>query len=245
MNCLAPCIPLLLSNNLDHSGALEDLIKFSTISLEYLRFLLTHRENFPVSEAEVLLSSADATLRQDSVAKLLDKNENLIWFCSSANSIFHLVEALLKSDKPLPSIPNYFPRQFEDEVVAEHNESSEAIEKISSETTVSDETTTQAVHLLYILVCWFHDLKCLNRTKIPDFLFKSIKRITISLSRLSVANSYVLVPLKAWKSGWTPEIMSGTFKTQVLALPIEILQDVEVLEEYIFRFVFTNVDFQN
>lgn len=227
MNDLAPCIPLIFSSNIDPSQQL-DLVKFAAISLDYLHFILNHHSDIPVESVEVLLSCADAILKERNIVKLLDTKENLSLFCSCVNSLFYLVQVLLKSDKPLPSVPNYCSNKKAEEISLEdENTDSEANREIKA--------ATQAVHQLYILVCWFYNLKCLNRTKIPQFLFSPIETITISLSRLSITNSYLLIPWKAWKIGWVPETVLGVFKTQFPALPMEILQDVDVLEEYIFR----------
>lgn len=238
LNDVAPCVPLLLSarNVTNINGHLENLMKCAAISLVYLRYILTENSDFSVEHVEILLTCADAIFRHSDISRLLDSKENLMWFCPAVNGLFQLVEVLLKFDKPIPSIPNYFPRHVKNKQPIETSPCIESTDKrSSSDTDEVVQATVQAVHRLYILVCWFNEIKCINRTKIPDFLFSSIKTITISLSRLSIANSYLLVPLKAWRTGWTPETLSGTFKTQIPAIPIEILQDVEVLEEYIFR----------
>lgn len=219
---VAACISILLSIKTITNFAgfyPQQFMKFGALSLEYLRFILNHHSDFPVNNVEIFLDCADAIMKQENIIRSLDSKENLRWFCSAVNCIFNLVEILLKLDKPLPTIPNYFPSQ-------------------SIQFVDNYETIVQTVHRLYILVTWFHDIKCINRTKIPQFLFNSIKTITINLSRLSITNSYLLVPLKAWKTGWIPESLSGNFGTQIPAMPVEILQDVEVLEEYIFRINF-------
>lgn len=234
LNDIAPCVPLLLSANLllDGSDHLINLLKFAATSLSYIQYILKRDSDFPVAHVDILLTCANAVFKEDQICRLLDSKENLIWFSCSLGNLFCLVETLLKLDKPLPSVPNYFPKQSEEGKVT-------VIEQTDadgpSETNVTLCTTTRAVHRLYILVCWFTDLKCINSTSIPQFLFDRIRTMIISLSRLSITNSYMLVPLKAWKTGWTPESVSGTFRTQVPAMPIEILQDVDVLKEYIFR----------
>lgn len=235
LNDVAPCVPLLLSTNhvLELSDHLENLLKFAATSLEYLQYILKRNSDFPVGHVEILLTCANAIFKEDKISSLLNSKENLVWFSSSVDSLFYLVEVLLKFDKPLPSVPNYFPVRTEEEERSTVTDETES--NVPSEADVTFYTATQAVHRLYILVCWFTDLKCINRTNIPQFLFDRIRTMTISLSRLSIANSYMLVPLKTWKTGWTPESISGTFRTQVPAMPIEILQDVDVLKEYILR----------
>lgn len=229
---IAYCVKILLSskkitevdNSSDH---LENFVKFVAISLEYLQFLVKERSEFPVESVDILLASAEVILHQNLICRLLDAEENQRWFCSCVNSIFYVVERLLMFDKPLPTIPNYLLKQYEKQEIIEADLSPENKEAV--------EAAEKAVHKLYVLMTWFNELKCINLTKIPQFLFNPIKTITVSLSRLPIANSYLLIPLKAWKTGWTPEKVCGIFKTHVPAIPIEVLQDVEVLEEYIFR----------
>lgn len=226
---IAPCISMLLSANsiceLDDNMRIG-LLKFATICLHYLHYILKQNVNIFANPIEDLLTAADVIFQQTQLLSLFDLKENLKWFCTSANTLFYLTEKLLKSDKPLPCVPNYFPKNVEDEQTESEEQSDDVIEMVP---------VSQSVHKLFILVTWFFNLKCINRTRIPQFLFEPIRSLTVSLSRTSLANSYVMVPLKAWKTGWVPEALSGTFPTQVPAIPIEILQDVEVLEEYIFR----------
>lgn len=223
---------LSINNDLfDLQNHAEDLIKFSATSLEYLQHILSHNYDFPVGQIEVLLTGANAILKNANVSRLLDSKMNLIWFCSLVNSFSHIVEVLLKLDRPLPSVPNFFPKQTEEIKTASNSETDGKIIEPNDDVLAARE----AVHRLCTLVCWFTENKCINRTKLPQFLFDRVKTVTVSLSRLSIANSYVLVPFRAWKTGWTPETVSGMYRTQIPAMPIEILQDVDILKEYIFR----------
>lgn len=209
---------------------------FAATSLEYLQYILKRNCDFPVGQIDVLLTCADAILKNANVSRLMDSKEASSWFCSLVNSFFQLVEVLLMWDKPLPSVPNYFPKLTEgiERATNKENEINENID-VQPESNADVFAVREAVHRLYTLMCWFTENKCINNTNIPQFWFHRIKTVTISLSRLSIANSYLLVPFKAWKTGWTPETVSGTYRTQIPAMPIEILQDVDVLKEYIFR----------
>lgn len=68
----------------------------------------------------------------------------------------------------------------------------------------------------------------------PDCLMRSIRGVIVSMARLPAVNSYVLTPPVAWKGGWAPDL-GGSFNTQVPLLPIDFLQEIDVLEEYICR----------
>lgn len=218
IHSIALSIPLLSKNVLtDYSfqipeNALTDLTKFSVLCLEYIKYLESHNADFRAHLTDIYLTGCDSILRSIGSCNFLALDSNSTWLCSSINSLYSLVNTLLLSDKPLLTIPKYNLR--------ENDIFSWAI---------------QATHQLYTITCWFFELKLSNTTKIPDFLFKRILSLTVCLARFPLVNSYVLIPQRAWKTGWLPEKMEGTFGTAVAALPIEMLQYIEVLEEYIFR----------
>ena len=54
------------------------------------------------------------------------------------------------------------------------------------------------------------------------------------LARLPLVNSYARTPPLVWKMGWLPS-PSGDLKTRLPPLPLEYLQEKEVLREFIFR----------
>lgn len=56
----------------------------------------------------------------------------------------------------------------------------------------------------------------------------------MGLSRLPLTNSYVATPPDVWQQGWAPEL-SGHSHTIVPPLPIDYLQDIDVLRQLIFR----------
>uniref|UniRef100_A0A6P7F8J4 Huntingtin-like n=1 Tax=Diabrotica virgifera virgifera TaxID=50390 RepID=A0A6P7F8J4_DIAVI len=215
---LAMSIPLFSKHILANSSYelsnnnLEDLAKFSVLCLEYMRFLESENVDFRVHLTDICLTCCDTILRNISTCNFLELDSNATWLCSSINSVYSLVNTLLRSDRPLLTVPKYN---------LKGNESSTAM--------------VQATHELYTLTCWLFELKMYNTTKIPDFLFNRIKSLTFCLARLPLVNSYALIPQRAWKTGWQPDTMDGTFGTVVAALPIDMLQDIEVLQEYIFR----------
>nr|CAI5834822.1 unnamed protein product [Callosobruchus analis] len=212
LRSLAQCTPLFLESASSKSKKLSDnnwgeFLIFGAICLEYIGFL----HGSKVNTMDIFLTAASCIFKQSSVCDLLGEDANRPWYCSAVISVYDLVECLLKNDVPLPSIPNYL-----------------------SEVSQNVETSTleDACHRLYTLVSWIYQQRGVNRTKMPQFLFEKLKSLVISLSRVSTANSYVLVPSVAWKTGWRPENVNGT---QVGVLPMEVLQEIDVLEEYIFR----------
>ncbi|CAG9862370.1 unnamed protein product [Phyllotreta striolata] len=212
---IAKCVPLFSENILRDpyykicDNNLEDLVKYSVLCLEYVHYLETQNRDFRVHLTDICLTASDCILRNVVTSYFLGVDSNVTWLCSSINSLYSLVNALLRSDNPLLDVPKY------------------SLNK--------DSSPVQATHQIYKLTCWFFDLKSINTTKIPDFLFDRIKSLTVCLARLPLVNSYALIPRRAWKIGWQPDRMEGEFGTVVTALPIDILQDTDVLQEYIYR----------
>lgn len=56
----------------------------------------------------------------------------------------------------------------------------------------------------------------------------------MGLSRLPLVNSYVATPPDVWRQGWAPEL-SGPCRTFVPPLPVDYLQDIDVLQQLVFR----------
>nr|XP_023020492.1 huntingtin [Leptinotarsa decemlineata] len=208
-----------VSNNQISDNNLEEIMRFAVLCLEYVSHLTqVHSDDFKVHVTDMFLNASNGIFRKLEVCNLLGLDSNVTWFCSTVNSIYRLVNLLLRNDRPVPSVPTY------------------ALNEILSN--VETIPIGHAVHQMYTLSCWLFEQKAVNQSKIPDFLFKPIKSLVIRLSRIPLVNSYILVPHQAWKTGWQPDVMSGLFKTQVPSLPLELLKEIDVLQEYILRVTF-------
>lgn len=218
---IVPCIPhyidfLLLCPYLKIPDSnYEDIMKFGVICLEYISFLInTDKNDFNINLVDTFLAAAERIFKQSNICTLLATDANISWFCSSVNSIFRFVKLLMENEKPLPSLPKHSLKNSlgNDELMC----------------------AGEATYHLYILVSWLFEIKSTN-INIPVFFLAPIKSIIISLSRFPVVNSFVLMPSRVVITDRTPEI-SGSFNTQVSPLPIELLQEIDTLEEYIFRY---------
>lgn len=58
----------------------------------------------------------------------------------------------------------------------------------------------------------------------------------MGLGRMPVVNSVVRIPPDMWTLGWTPQF-SGEHGTNLPPVPVELLQETDVLKQFIFRFV--------
>ncbi|CAH0556043.1 unnamed protein product [Brassicogethes aeneus] len=192
----------------------EDIIKFGVILLESINFLIGNQNTcLNVSLIDKALHCSELIFKENRLCGILASDSHISWLSSAVNSLYKLVNFLLLNEEPLPSIPKYSLT-----ISLENIETSSA---------------GQACHQLYVLVSWLDKIKN-TVPNIPKFLLSNVRSVVVSLSRMSVVNSYVLIPTKVWKTGWEPK-MSGTFFTQVPPLPIELLQEIDILEEYIFR----------
>ncbi|XP_060084449.1 huntingtin-like [Ylistrum balloti] len=69
---------------------------------------------------------------------------------------------------------------------------------------------------------------------IPSFLQHNLRNIITGLGRQPVLNSYARTPSIVWKMGWIPS-PNGEPKTKLPPLPVDFLEDKDVLREYVFR----------
>lgn len=189
----------------------KTLTKFSVICLESVNYLIDC--NISVNYINLAVTCSDLILSQTKNLIYLEKE--VFWFCSAVNSLYKFVDYLLSSSKPLAASPKYGLNTSLD----------------NTQTVYVGESCNQ----LYTLVTWLYKIDTVD-LHIPQFFFQPIKNLIISFSRLSIVNSYILIPAQVWKSEWSPELF-GAYYTQVPPLPIEFLQDIDVLEEFIFRLI--------
>lgn len=191
----------------------ENISKFAVVSLECIRsILVTAGDNLlKLNYLEEFLEASSAILKNSQFSSPL--NENVPWLCCAINALYAVVEHVLKDDEPLPSVEKHLFQCPPDDV--------------------DIKWAQKACWDMYILTSWLY--KNSNKVlKIPRFLLCRMGSLIVSLARLPLVNSYNFVPCRVWKLGWEPQL-SGKFLTQVPPLPIDLLQEVDVLEEYVFR----------
>lgn len=72
----------------------------------------------------------------------------------------------------------------------------------------------------------------LERTSIPQFLVGPFRGVVVGLARQPLVNSYARCPPLVWKLGWDPA-PEGPLKTELPPIPIEILKEKDVLDEFV------------
>ncbi|KAK7793413.1 hypothetical protein R5R35_014313 [Gryllus longicercus] len=198
-------------------NACEDLAKFGVLCLEIIHGLVRNAQENP-SEAllphhlEQCLACAEANLREPNLSAVLGMPNNVTWMTSAVGALTSTIDYLLEGES-LPDLPAHgLKRAMED-----------------PETVCS----AHACHQMAILVLWLE--KTQNKGhNIPAFLASTMKSLIVSLARMPLVNSYVVTPPDVWNQGWAPEL-TGPAKTTVPPLPVECLQDIDVLQQLVFR----------
>ena len=71
-------------------------------------------------------------------------------------------------------------------------------------------------------------------TSVPQFLIGPFRDVIVGLARQPLVNSYARTVTLVWKMGWSP-VPEGPLKTELPPLPIEILKEKDVLDEFVRR----------
>uniref|UniRef100_A0A1Y1K0T3 Huntingtin n=1 Tax=Photinus pyralis TaxID=7054 RepID=A0A1Y1K0T3_PHOPY len=192
------------------SANLDDFVKFAVVCLESINFMVDLDKNINIHYVDMAVTCSKVILTNSCFRDILVDDNVTSWLCSAVNSLYKLVFNLLLGGQPLPDIPKYG-----------LSTALENLEKVSR---------AHAVHQLSVLICWVEKHE-LSSIPFPKTLYCTIKDIIVALGRKPFAYSYLLIPLGAWKNG----LQAPNNDTEVPPLPIEFLQEVDVLEEFIFR----------
>lgn len=73
-----------------------------------------------------------------------------------------------------------------------------------------------------------------RKTSLPQFLIGPFRDAIVGLARQPLVNSFARTLPLVWKMGWVP-VLEGPLKTELPPLPIEILKEKDVLDEFVRR----------
>ncbi|XP_046383294.1 huntingtin isoform X2 [Ischnura elegans] len=207
--------------------SVEDLSKFGILCLEAANWLVVQEGScqpkpqslhYALEGAAAMLSCSVLTawFARDLSPTNGGSHPSVSWIASGVSAVTRLTAFLLGGEQ-------YLPCPF-------------SISSSGLTSALEDPDTIVGAHPCLQIAALIH---WLERTKvkmpnIPKFLATPLKCIVIGLARMPLVNSYALVPPEALKQGWKVE-PTGSHKTQLPPLPIEYLQEVEVLEQFIFR----------
>ncbi|XP_057306791.1 huntingtin-like isoform X2 [Hydractinia symbiolongicarpus] len=77
-------------------------------------------------------------------------------------------------------------------------------------------------------------LNSTTHANLPTFLVSPLRKVVTGMARIPFVNSYARIPPIVWKFGWEPTL-EGLLYTELPPLPVDILKEKEVLQEFVFR----------
>ncbi|XP_031196973.1 huntingtin isoform X2 [Mastomys coucha] len=203
-----------------------DTVKFVVMTLEALSWHLIH-EQMPLSlDLQAGLDCCCLALQVPGLWGVLSSPEYVTHACSLIHCVRFILEAIAvqPGDQLLgPESRSHTPRAVRKEEVDSD------IQNLSHVTSAC-EMVADMVESLQSVLALGHK----RNSTLPSFLTAVLKNIVISLGRLPLVNSYTRVPPLVWKLGWSPK-PGGDFGTVFPEIPVEFLQEKEILKEFIYR----------
>lgn len=203
-----------------------DTVKFVVMTLEALSWHLIH-EQIPLSlDLQAGLDCCCLALQVPCLWGVLSSPEYVTHTCSLIHCVRFILEAIAvqPGDQLLgPESRSHTPRAVRKEEVDSD------IQNLSHITSAC-EMVADMVESLQSVLALGHK----RNSTLPSFLTAVLKNTVVSLARLPLVNSYTRVPPLVWKLGWSPK-PGGDFGTVFPEIPVEFLQEKEVLKEFIYR----------
>lgn len=203
-----------------------DTVKFVVMTLEALSWHLIH-EQIPLSlDLQAGLDCCCLALQVPGLWGVLSSPDYVTHTCSLIHCVRFILEAIAvqPGDQLLgPESRSHTPRAVRKEEVDSD------IQNLSHITSAC-EMVADMVESLQSMLALGHK----RNSTLPSFLTAVLKNIVVSLARLPLVNSYTRVPPLVWKLGWSPK-PGGDFGTVFPEIPVEFLQEKEVLKEFIYR----------
>ncbi|XP_037064081.1 huntingtin isoform X3 [Peromyscus leucopus] len=204
----------------------EDTVKFVVMTLEALSWHLIH-EQIPLSlDLQAGLDCCCLALQVPGLWGVLSSPEYVTHACS----LIHCVRFILEAIAVQPGDQLLGPESRSDTPRAIRKDEVDANMQNPRYITSACEMVAEMVESLQSVLALGHK----RNSTLPSFLTAVLKNIVISLARLPLVNSYTRVPPLVWKLGWSPK-PGGDFGTVFPEIPVEFLQEKEILKEFIYR----------
>nr|XP_045607422.1 huntingtin-like isoform X3 [Procambarus clarkii] len=185
----------------------EHILRFALLAMEYLHWQVW-LGSVSVEVASLCLNCVDSVLRCGTLASLLGLPDRISYVCSMVAAL-HTAASYLIKPRALPSLPASL---------------SQCLNGVESSLLV-------ACRRLMQLVSW---LEAGNLRDLPACIAHPIRGIIMGLGRMPVVNSIVRIPPDMWTLGWSPQF-SGEHGTNLPPIQVELLQETDVLKQFIFR----------
>ncbi|KAF4521052.1 hypothetical protein B566_EDAN008124 [Ephemera danica] len=191
-----------------------DFAKFGVLCLEVAHWQIKAADvALNPGALEATLTCAAAVLSHPNIAHELGLPGTYTWLASACNAIFAMTTFMVQFETlPLP---------FQAKDLTNVNEDSENF------------CIIQACPQISTLISWL-EKSGQTANLLLQSLYEPIKKVIIGLARLSPLNSYAATPPEVWHHGWDVSL-EGPSSTLVPPLPVELLLETEILEQFIYR----------
>ncbi|XP_055988635.1 huntingtin isoform X2 [Sorex fumeus] len=201
-----------------------DTVKFVVMVLEALAWQLVH-EHIPLSlDLQAGLDCCCLALQLPGLWSLVSSPDMVTHACSLIHCVRCLLEAIVvqPGDQLLSPERTDIPQTARNEV----GSNAQTPEYVATACVM----VAEMVESLPSVLALGHQ----RSSGVPAFLTPVLRNIVVSLARLPLVNSYTRVPPLVWKLGWSPR-PGGDFGTVYPEIPVEFLQEKEVLKGFIYR----------
>ncbi|XP_049777630.1 huntingtin [Schistocerca cancellata] len=195
----------------------EPLAKFGVICLEAINWLITTKagRSFILPQhLEASLNCAASVIQDTNLSAVLGQTQHGSWVASAASALVHCTLHVLEGCQ-LPQLPR-------SQALGPALEDPDML-------SIGHACWQMATMVFWLEHCHLDAIKI-----VPEFLLKPIMKLIVCLSRMPLINSYVITPPDVWRHGWQVEL-NGPAKTHVPPIPVEYLQDIDLLQQLIFR----------
>ncbi|KAG8508650.1 LOW QUALITY PROTEIN: Huntingtin [Galemys pyrenaicus] len=204
----------------------KDTVQFVVMALEALAWRLAH-EQIPLSlDLQAGLDCCCLALQLPSLWSTLSSPALVTQACSLIHCVRFLLEALVVQ----PGDQLLGPERRTDAPKASRDSRAGLNTQTPRYLAVACGMVAEMVEALPSVLALGHQ----RNSSVPAFLTPVLRNIVVSLARLPFVNSYTRVPPLVWRLGWSPK-PGGDFGTVFPEIPVEFLQEKEVLREFICR----------
>ncbi|ESO95031.1 hypothetical protein LOTGIDRAFT_160793 [Lottia gigantea] len=198
--------------------AVSDICRFCVLCLEMISWQLHHNQMPTSEQLQTCLECVALVLQNKDFTNIIGHSDSSTYVSSITSAVYQLLSSLVV----LPGEKVYLLPNKDRLDEQEDDESSHLI--------------TSCDQISELLQCLKTRLrpKSSETQKLPEFLSSPIRNIVTGLARLPLVNSYARVPPLVWKLGWSPS-PTGNLKTHLPPVPVDYLQEKDVLEEFVFR----------
>ncbi|KAK7109044.1 hypothetical protein V1264_013160 [Littorina saxatilis] len=195
-----------------------DVCRFCVLLLEMVHWSIQH-DSLPTSDQLQMCLECVAVVLQDfTLWNLIAQDDHATWACSLIAGLHQLLVSVVV----LPG-----------ERVASPTQEDHSDDLTGDDVTSLIHACDQMSDLVHCLQTRLHPANTDSR-RFPTFLASLIRNIIVGLARLPLVNTYARTPPIVWRLGWSPS-PSGSHRTQLPPLPVEFLQEKDVLKEFVTR----------